>query len=101
MATLCPLGEGVFKRKMGPCPALALEEGSTPPAYACGLVVDPAIPREMREAAKLLIGAGQGCDARINGEPPDVAFYARLLRQDQIDADRVAAAKRFWAGRQP
>lgn len=96
MATLCPLGEHIFGRKIGPCPALTPEGESTPQAYFCGLTVNPDIPEEMKEAAKLLIGAGQGCDARINGEPSDAEFNARLLRQDAIDADRAKKAKRIW-----
>lgn len=101
MITLCPLAQHVFKQEMGPCPALTLEAGSTPPAYTCGLTIAPGIPAEMREAAKLLVRAGQGCDSRINGEAFNTAFDQRLDRQDERDASRIAEARRLWDWRAP
>lgn len=104
MATLCPLGEAVLGRRAGPCPALRGTIGDA----RCGLVEDPAafvgVRRVMeaggtavlREAAVLLIGSGTGCDARMNGEPPDVGFYLTLRRLDHLARDRVPAALRAW-----
>lgn len=98
MAELCPLALSVFGKKPGPCPALMLERTADgqPRKFVCGLVVSEAIPPPLREAAALLIGSGQGCDARINGEPADVAFYIRLALDDEINKDALAAARRMW-----
>ena len=78
IATICPLGQAVFGRETGPCPALvrAVAPGEQ---YGCGLVAAPDRYRvgaavvhgveKMRKAAMTLIGASTGCDARFNGEP--------------------------------
>jgi hypothetical protein len=107
-STLCPLGSWVFHRDAydrphrGPCPALELSgEG-----YACGLITNP-IAYDMKvvllygheaasEAAAHLNGAGQGCDARFNGEPPNLEFYDRLLREDARRSRKTAKSKKIW-----
>jgi hypothetical protein len=72
----------------------------------CGMVADPARwspvrtamhgEAAMREAAKLLILASDGCDARINGEPINHAFNRKLDRLDVERAADVAKARRLW-----
>ena len=103
VATLCPLGEHLFKRHLGPCPALVEGEQS-----GCGVILDPAkyAPaltfvhgrKAMSDAAALLNGAGTGCDARFNGEPADEKFYAKLLEDDRKNRRRFVAARRLWGG---
>lgn len=93
---VCDLGERVLgvKRETSPCPALM----GTPGASSCGLVVDPArfAPEQaakhgvaaMSAAALLIISAGEGCDARINGEPRNREFLAKLDKQDKDPTHR-------------
>jgi len=96
VASLCQLGQHVFHRQAlpGPCPALVEVVGADHPTFVCGLTVvgDPAY----RAAAKTIIGAGLGCDARFNGEPPDRDFYMRLAEDDATRADEIKAAKKLW-----
>lgn len=102
MATLCPLGQHIFKQSLGPCPALSFDaDGSR-----CGMIDDPAKfnmvgvlkhgIEAVREAAKVLIGSGIGCDARFNGEAPDQKFYEKLHEWDRRNAGKVNKAKRVW-----
>lgn len=102
MATLCPLGQALFKGEAGPCPALV----PTVDGYGCGVVADPARYRParalskgagaLRAAAALLIGSGTGCDARINGEPINEAFYDELRWWDAENRRAVTRAKKLW-----
>ncbi len=106
LATLCPLARKVFGREIGPCPALIWSPEN--PEAACGLVVEPATKapvaviiraggaKEAGEAAALLVGSGTGCDARINGEPADRAFYDRLRIWDRKNAAAVRRARKIW-----
>jgi len=91
VAVLCPLGSIVFGKTNGPCPALQWEDNGD---SRCGLVHEN--PGPIGEAAAHLIGAGQGCDARFNGEPPDLGFYLRLLRDDYLNREKTAQAKKIW-----
>jgi hypothetical protein len=102
MVTVCPLGQFVFKREVGPCPALSFNaEGSV-----CGLVADPmrfAIGATLAsgveatsKAAAHMIGSGQGCDARFNGEPADEAFYRRQREWDHANRAKSRRAKKIW-----
>lgn len=94
MAELCPLGTAVFEKLEGPCPALEHDDGR----FQCGLVRNPtkyARPwvtqssgsEGLAEAAAVLIGAGSGCDARLDGEPDDPAWrdhvYAAASQPDR------------------
>lgn len=100
--TLCDLARSVFKRPekpaMGPCPALR-KHAQIPGEYECGLVVEPQLyrygiePKQLSDAAKTLIMAGDGCDARINGEPRDEKFVKHL---DRLDAKRTEKIRRAW-----
>src|SRR5215813_12954896 len=109
MVTRCPLGQHVFGLgEIGPCPAL-VETGDN--TYGCGLVLRPAayVPARalskgvgaLRRAALLLIGSGDGCDARFNGEWRNVpyadALDARWLRSDRVKESK--RAKRLWGAR--
>ena len=106
-ATLCAIGYELFKNKtepaafgLGPCPALINSGDGT---YACGVVVNPQnyLPDnsdvgEARAAAMLLIGAGVGCDAWFNGEPPDEGFYLTLEKFDHDNRDQLTVARQKW-----
>lgn len=91
--TLCALGQIVFRRALGPCPALV----ETSLGTSCGLT--QVEDGDARAAALLLIGAGDGCDARFNGEPVDHAFHNHLARLDRERASRLRHARRLWEGR--
>jgi hypothetical protein len=91
VATICPVGQEIFRRESGPCPALSFKDGESHCALA------DQSPPKYRAAAALLIGAGDGCDARFNGEPPDVGFYTMLARNDYLRRDEIAAAKKLWS----
>lgn len=92
--TLCPLGQLLFGRQRGPCPALEIGVDRAD----CGLVANPdkyaslkvklgATTQERSDAAKLTVGIGRGCDALIEGETQNVAFSARLKR-DSVEHRR-------------
>lgn len=97
---LCPLGQHVFKREAGPCPALEWK----PEGAACGLMLNPFkyAPRAtaqygsavMAAAARDLNGAGVGCDAHMPPEPDNPEYSARL--REGIDWKKSRAALRLW-----
>jgi len=106
MAALCPLAAHVLQRPQwgsGGCPALQGEPGQR---MECGMVKDharwspvaTAIHGEavMSAAALVLIGASDGCDARINGEPVNHAFNAKLARLDVKRRDIINNARARW-----
>jgi hypothetical protein len=88
MVTLCPLGQHILGFELGRCPALTKRDDTT---YVCGLVLDPAkyAPTRavtksvaaLRRAALLLIGSGDGCDARLNGEPRNFPYEEAIFRK--------------------
>lgn len=98
----CGLGAMIYSSSAGPCPALERVDGG----YECGVVRNPrkfdAIRTaingedEMRKAALLLTRAGQGCDARINGEPVNHAFNQRLDRDDRKRRREWREAAKLW-----
>ena len=92
VATLCELGRDFFGKSAGPCPALVFNQDGD---SACGLTL--AGEPEYRDAAKLLIGAGDGCDARFNGEPGNPDFYALCEKLDAERADDIAEARGLWS----
>ncbi len=104
MATLCPLARKVFGFEFGRCPALVWSPEN--PESSCGLVVEPAKhawriaatygPQAAGDAAKLLVGSGIGCDARINGEPGDEEFYRQLRLWDRENQGAVRRARKVW-----
>jgi len=109
MITRCPLGQHVFGLgEVGPCPALRPTSETT---YGCGLVIDPAayVPARaaskgvgaLRRAALLLIGSGDGCDARINGEQRNVPYAEALDAACRAPARAKASrrAKQLWGAK--
>lgn len=92
VATLCDLGRHFFGRAAGPCPALRFDqEGNS----ACGLTL--CGEQKYSDAAALLIGAGDGCDARFNGEWTNTEFHKHQARLDVERADEIAKAKALWS----
>ncbi len=103
-ATLCPLAQHVFGRgPLGPCPALEYDPQRN---SSCGMVAHPGRHKpilvalhgveEMRAAALLIVGSGLGCDARVNGEPGNDAFYAKLRQWDRDHKRQIRHAKKLW-----
>jgi len=103
-ASRCPLAQFVFKLpEIGRCPALSYDADGL---SVCGLVAEPQTHAPfvvmrwgievVRTAARHLIGSGLGCDARINGEVPDQAFYARLREHDCRNARRTKTSLKIW-----
>jgi len=104
MVTVCELGQHVFGIGVpGPCPGLAWRDGSA----VCSVADEPLrhVGRkngERDEIAALrlyalhLIGAGDGCDCRINGEQPDAEFNRRLARLDIERARLNFTARKAW-----
>lgn len=92
--TLCELARAVFGRAEGPCPALRFESGNA----SCGLTTidNPALA----EAARVLIFAGDGCDARFNGEPVNHEFHQLQARLDIERAGAIRAARAAWGLRE-
>lgn len=91
VATLCDLARHVFGNRPGPCPALLVGQDKS---AACGLTQIGT--QQAREAAALLIGTGDGCDARFNGEPVDRGFHAYQARLDIERAEEIKAARALW-----
>lgn len=98
---LCPLGSVVFKREVGPCPALETSAGG----WGCGLVLRPmryapaitavaGVDRTARAAA-FLIGAGKGCDALGHDEPPNDEWRAQIIAAPP-DRREVKEAMDIW-----
>ena len=99
--SVCDLGQPIFGRLKGPCPAL--ERDANAPGYRCGLMVNPARyaplrakrygARRLGEAARLLLASGFGCDARFLDEARDPAHDGRepAWRKDKAQ-HRAAAA---------
>ena len=101
MAMRCPIGEILF----GPgdrCPAL------TPrlPELVCGVIADPAryapdvVAKHGAEAASasasILLGAGTGCDAQLEGERYSLRFGAVMRAYSEAMADQIKDAKAIW-----
>lgn len=91
-AALCDLAKHVFGPRPGPCPALLLDADDR---SACGLV-EMSPDEDHANAALQLISAGDGCDARFNGEPVNRAFHAYQAGLDVKNADAIKTARRVW-----
>lgn len=91
VATLCEIGRSIYHKTAGPCPALDFDKDGK---SACGvlLAAEDRSP-ELGKAVALMIRAGQGCDARFNGEPKDFAFDAGLDALDMAQRDEIDAAR--------
>jgi hypothetical protein len=87
----CQIGVQLFGVG-GACPALTpTGEGK----YVCG-VISSLEDSEKRDAAMLLIRAGEGCDARFNGEWTNKAFHKQQDQADIRNADAIVKAKKAW-----
>ncbi len=91
VATLCELGRHIFGDQPGPCPGLLIDQDNRS-ACAATVIGD----RQHKDAAFLLIGAGDGCDARFNGEPVDHRFHHKQDQLDKIRAEQITAARELW-----
>jgi hypothetical protein len=91
---ICRTGRLILGEVQAPCPALIEKDDD----FFCGLMTQPQCfaptqarikgAERMRQAAKLLIGAGLGCCARAEHEPR-VERPPRLTRQQSINAFRT------------
>ena len=93
MLTRCQLGAHLFGGEMGRCPALKKAPDGF---YDCAVITDPDLIEEFREAARQIIYAGQGCDARINGEPINHAYHRKCAIEDAANAPTRNAALKLW-----
>lgn len=105
MTSLCQLGQHIFRRERqpGPCPGLVPDgEGE----YACDVVRNPQAYAQrlsssikvhaLREAAKRIIYADDGCDARFNGEPVNARYHRECAIRDAINKPKRDAALKLW-----
>lgn len=93
VALRCDLSMHVFSLpRVGACPALVQTEAKR---FACGLVL-AAETEAKRDAALLIIGSGDGCDARFNGEPRDESFAAAINNKYASLRREVEAAFKLW-----
>lgn len=92
------LVDQIGDRVDGPCPALKpMDDGG----FACGLVLRPKDyiksdrgVTSLRDAVKILIGAGVGCDEA--GDEPDETYLpkARRLEEEYVKRHGVSAIQR-------
>jgi hypothetical protein len=92
VASRCQVGRSLFGEG-GRCPALVQTGEHT---YGCGVVLEMEDQPELRDAALLLIRAGEGCDARINGEPVDREFHRQQDRADVKNRKAIRKARKLW-----
>lgn len=91
---LCPLARIMFGNVAAPCPALERDEAG---GAVCGVIAHPALyapgrePAVVRDVAAEAIGAGIGCDARVEGDIDPPKSYRWQLRKA---AARAKAVKR-------
>ncbi len=105
---MCPIGAKIFLGttdvdypNTGPCPALETQDDGK---RICGVIKNPAryawkltiIHGADKVSAALahLVGAGQGCDAHIEGEPYNHEFYHHMTRD--LDSKKSVKARRLW-----
>ena len=50
----------------------------------------------MRDAALLLINAGQGCDMKLTAEARNIDYTHRMNTRDRKNRDRLDAARKLW-----
>lgn len=102
-AELCPLAAALYRRWEGPCPALTSTDDGR---KICGLATDPRahfpakVRRwgafEMRRTATVLIGAGVGCDAQVEGEPASPTLLVKMLAHRAAAAPHIRQAMIAW-----
>lgn len=86
----------------GPCPALE-RDGDI---FHCGLMANPAsyVPElarlvtaaTLQASAKYLMGAGLGCDMKVQGEPRDEVYEAACVKARRDQRHIAEAASRVW-----
>lgn len=91
VATLCDLGNQVFRKTAGPCPALAFDGDQ-----ACCRLVSEAPTTRHRDAAMLLTYSGRGCDARFNGETNNADYTRRMNKEDKENRLAFINAWKLW-----
>jgi hypothetical protein len=89
-AVLCDLAQSIYQRRQGPCPELKWDSSGS----RCGLI--DKSKGELRDAALLLINAGQGCDMKLRNEPRDHAYTARQDARDLKNKSILEKARRLW-----
>lgn len=98
---LCDLGQRLFGKKQGPCPALHYDENDN---SVCGVVFNPQLYKDMpdwtieimRESAALLLNSGNGCDMRINGEPVNLTHETKCQAFERDNAWKLSFAREVW-----
>jgi hypothetical protein len=105
MVTICQLGQHLFRREHspGPCPALVADGNGE---YACDVVRNPqayaqALPpmtkvHALRMAARMIIFADDGCDARFNGEWINKRYHVEASIRDAKNKPKRDRALKLW-----
>jgi hypothetical protein len=89
-SSLCDLAKTIHGDQPGPCPELVMtDEGSR-----CGVV--ECSEGVMRDAALLLINAGNGCDMKLTAEQRNLDYSHRMDTRDRKNRDRLTAARKLW-----
>lgn len=104
---ICPLGQIVFPAAVvrfgGACPALERDDER----FICGLIARPEAyapikasvygVEALREAAVIGVGAGIGCDARMDGEAdPPKDFLVAMLRVMRTPRSTQRRIEKLW-----
>jgi hypothetical protein len=88
--SLCDLAAALHNRRQGPCPELRWDEKGS----RCALI--ERSEGKMREAAKLLINSGNGCDMLMHGETRDAVYREMMDVLDFENRHRIEAAWKLW-----
>jgi hypothetical protein len=89
-ASLCNLAQSIHGFKQGPCPELLFDENGS----RCGLIARSE--GKKRDAAKLLINTGNGCDMILHGEKIDHVYREMMDVLDFENQHRILAARKLW-----
>lgn len=91
----CKISVALFGRGAVPCPALIRKNNR----YVCG-VIDALEERPdatlQATAAKIILGAGRGCDCRINGEPINHSFNYEWNIWEENNWTEIRCAFHLW-----
>jgi len=91
----CKISVAMFGGGAVPCPAL-VKAGER---YVCGIVTSLEERSDASlhaTAAKIILGAGRGCDCRINGEPVDHEFNHAWDQWEEDNWTEIRCAHRLW-----
>lgn len=90
-SVLCDLAKTIHGDQPGPCPELVMtDEGSR-----CGVV--ERSEGAMRDAALLLINAGNGCDMKLTAEARNIDYTHRMNTRDRKNRAAFDAARKLWS----